>query len=554
MKKKILICSCFILIFCMAGCNPFKIVQSVMQNQAQQIPTTEENIISENQAENPTETEQEIASAEDDTEEISDVEEEISDDAEPAETSDYLDIRFERYYDSYYDETLLMQGYYDVIQFNEPEYPALTEAVRVYNDTHVDAEQSYMDEIEQWAKEEYEEYGPDMFMGAYAEESEFAVRRADTQVLSIVEKGFTYSGGAHGMSGFATVNFDVATGKEIPLESVVTDVNSLPAALATEVLEKYPDITYWTDTLEGTFQEYITPSDAEYAPEFTWTLDYEGVTFYFGNYEIGSYADGLQIVKITYHEYPQLLNEEYFADENSNYVLKLLDAWQGSDVDINNDGVTDYISVRRNYSSEPGVDYSESFDVTVNGNTYTHEIYCYDLETYFVRNGDNNYLYVKRRIENDYESVSVFKITESSVEYVDEFGGGFQSFTNSLDFEVTKRMDLLSTYSAVAKCYVGSDGMPVEKGGVYEVVNNITITSTVEIPAELVDEKGNLTGEQVTFPAGTDFTLQRTDGSTYVDVLAEDGKWCRFYTTPEWPPTVNGMDANSSFEMLWYAG
>lgn len=553
MKKRILIGIGLLMILCMAGCNPFKMLQSAMDNQAQQVPTTEENLVSEIQTEDLSEEESIPESAEVESEVSSDS---GTDDKEEAdkESTGYLDIRFERYYDSYFDEVQLMYGHYDVIRFNEPEYPALTEAVRVYNDMHADSEQSYMDEMEQWAKEEYDEYGPDMFMGAYVEESEFSVRRADTQVLSIVETGFTYSGGAHGMSGFATVNFDVETGKEIALESVVTDMNSLPEILATEILEKYPDITYWTDTLAETFQEYISPTDAEYAPEFTWTLDYEGVTFYFGNYEIGSYADGLQIVTISYKEYPEVLNSEYFSDVNNNYVLKLIDAWSGSDVDINSDGVTDYISVNRNYSSEPGVDYSESFDVTVNGNTYTHEFYCYDLETYFVKSGDNHYLYVKRRIENDYESVCVFRVTENSVEYVDEFGGGFQSFTNSLDFEVTKRMDLLSTYSAVARCYVGDDGMPVEKGGVYEVINELTITSTVEIPAELVDESGNLTGEQFTFLPGTDFTLQRTDGATYVDVLSEDGKWCRFYTTPEWPQTVNGMDANSSFEMLWYAG
>lgn len=553
MKKRILMGIGFLMILCMAGCNPFKMLQSAMDNQAQQVPTTEENLVSEIQTEDLSEEESVMESAEDETEVSSDS---GTDDKEETdkESTGFLDIRFERYYDSYFDEVQLMYGHYDVIRFNEPEYPALTEAVRVYNDMHADSEQSYMDEMEQWAKEEYDEYGPDMFMGAYVEESEFSVRRADTQVLSIVETGFTYSGGAHGMSGFSTVNFDVETGKEIALESVVTDMNSLPEILATEILEKYPDITYWTDTLAETFQEYISPTDAEYAPEFTWTLDYEGVTFYFGNYEIGSYADGLQIVTISYKEYPEVLNSVYFSDVNNNYVLKLIDAWSGSDVDINSDGVTDYISVNRNYSSEPGVDYSESFDVTVNGNTYTHEFYCYDLETYFVKSGDNHYLYVKRRIENDYESVCVFRVTENSVEYVDEFGGGFQSFTNSLDFEVTKRMDLLSTYFAVARCYVGDDGMPVEKGGVYEVINELTITSTVEIPAELVDESGNLTGEQFTFLPGTDFTLQRTDGATYVDVLSEDGKWCRFYTTPEWPQTVNGMDANSSFEMLWYAG
>ena len=553
MKKKILICITVFMVLCLAGCNPFKIVQSVMQNQTQQVVSSEEGLSSELQSEQNSEEEQESITV-DGGEEVSSGSEEASESEAVDNESGYLDIWFERYYDYCYEEVSLMSGHYDIIHFDEPNYPALTEAVKAYNDTHANSEQAYMEELKEWAREEYQEYGPEMFMGAYVNESEFAVRRADDQVLSLVETGFTYSGGAHGMSGFSTVNFDVATGEEIALESVVKDVNSLPGVLAAEILEKYPDIAYWTDTLEETFMEYITPSNTEYAPEFTWSLDYQGVTFYFGNYEIGSYADGVQMVTLTYYEYPQLLESKYFMDLDSYYVVKLIDAWCGSDIDLNNDGVTDYISVSRNYSSEPGVDYSESFDVTVNGNTLCHELYCYNLDTYFVKSGENNYLYIKRRVENDYESVSVFKITETSVEFVDEFDGGCKSFTNSLDFEVTKRMDLLSTYSATAKCYVGADGMPVEMGDAYEVVNNIVITSTVEITAELVDVNGSLTGESVTFPVGTKYTLYRTDGQTYVDALTDNGQWCRLYTTSEWPATVNGLDADSSFEMLYYAG
>lgn len=549
MKKKFWAGILVMIILCLSGCNPFKLGQSLVQNQAQQNTETEENIVSDVQTESVEET-----VSEEIKEDISDDSEESSRVEEVVATSEYLDICFERYYDSYYDEVQLMYGYYDVIRFNEPEYPALTEAVREYSDSHADTVQTYLDEMEQWAKEEYEEYGQDMYMGAYGEQSKFAVRRADTQVLSIVESNYTYAGGAHGVSGFSSVNFDVATGEEIALESVVKDLNSLPAVLTTEILEKYPDITYWTDTLEETFQKYVTSSETEYVPTFVWTLDYEGVTFYFGNYEIGSYADGLQVVTIFYKEYPQLLEDGFFTGVSSDYVLKLSGWSEGSDVDLNGDGVKDYIAVTRNYSSEPGVDYSESYNITVNGNTITREIYCYELETYLVKAEDKYFLYVKRKIENDYESVCVFHITENSVEYVGEFSGGFLSFTNSLDFELTKRMDLLSTYSAVAKCYVGADGMPVEKEGVYIITNPLTLTSTVEISADLVDENGNLTGETATFLPGTDFTLQRTDGKTYVDVLSGNGQWCRFYTTSDWPPTVNGMDATSSFEMLWYAG
>ena len=111
----------------------------------------------------------------------------------------------------------------------------------------------------------------------------------------------------------------------------------------------------------------------------------------------------------------------------------------------------------------------------------------------------------------------------------------------------------MSTFNGVARCFVGDDGMPVEKGGSYEITGEVIITSTVEITAELVDENGNLLGESKTFPAGTEFTFDTTDGMTYVDMNTSEGPRCRLYTSNEWPPTVNGMDAQNSFVMLWYA-
>lgn len=478
---------------------------------------------------------------------------EISEQATAPETvSNYLDVEYNYFTDSCYEEVSLMYGHYNTIKLNSTEYPALTAAVNEYNENHASEAQSYLDGLEEWIKEEYKEYGADMLLAPYVMESDMFIRRADTQVLSVVESCYSYEGGAHGNSYYTSVSFDVQTGEEITLESVITDMSSLPNVLATEIQEKYKDLTFWSEDLASLFQEYITPSNTEYVPTFTWTLDYQGVTFYFSDYELGSYANGRQEVMIAYSEYPELLNSKFFENVENHYVVALLNNWTGTDLDLNDDGVTDYVGVKKNYSVD--TDFCESYDVTVNDNTFTHDVYFYDLWTYYVKSGDDSYLYVQRRAESDFESVSVFKLTENSVEYVGDFGNSLESFTNSLDFKVAKRMDLLSTYFGKANCTIGEDGLPVEKNNVYSVVGEVIITSTVPITADLVDEEGNLLGSTYEFPAGTDFQFLSTDSATYVDVQASDGKCCRFYTTPDWPPTVNEMNAESCFEMLWYAG
>lgn len=95
MKKRILIGIGLLMILCMAGCNPFKMLQSAMDNQAQQVPTTEENLVSEIQTEDLSEEESIPESAEVESEVSSDS---GTDDKEEAdkESTGYLDIRFER--------------------------------------------------------------------------------------------------------------------------------------------------------------------------------------------------------------------------------------------------------------------------------------------------------------------------------------------------------------------------------------------------------------------------------------------------------------------------
>lgn len=475
-------------------------------------------------------------------------------------TSGFLKASSGELYDYCYEDVMLMQATCGILKVDAPEYPALEEAVEQYNATYEEAWRAETEELRTWAREDYAYSVSDgtPFYGPYTNEDTLYITRADALALSAVAMNYWYSGGAHGSTGFRAVNFDTKTGRQLELTDVIADTEALPGILTTELLEQYPHMaeSLWDTTWDEFFASYLTPPTTDdITPEFTWTVGYEGVTFYFGAYEIGAYADGTQAVVVTYNEYPELFNALYFTENDTNYVVEVAPFWWGEEgfTDINDDGVMDMIIVDGIYSED--MEHFESISIMVNNVTYTHEAIAFELNTYLVKADGDTYLYVKRTLGSDYECVSVFRITESSVTYIGDFDGYLSDFTNSKDFGLNKRFDLLSTLFGEARCYIGDMGMPIEKEGVYQIKDvDTTLTSTVEITAEVVNEQGDLLGESKTYPAGTEFTFRSSDGKTYVDMETNEGSRCRFYVTSVWPPTVNGMDAENSFEMLYYFG
>lgn len=468
------------------------------------------------------------------------------------EAGDYLEVTFDYEYDSYYNEQAYMQGHYATIHLHDTEYPALTDAINTFNAAHSQTTQSYLDELETFAVSDFAEYGEDSFWGPYVFENDMYLRRADNQVLSVMTHNYEYAGGAHGGRYFGAYNFEVQTGKEILLEDVIVDKSRLAQALATELTEKYWELEYtedyWLELLEG----YVSDEPMEFKPEFTWTVDYDGVTFYFGNYELVAYAMGTQEVTLHYSEYPHLFNSRYFDSVEKNYVKNLTAEQWNAGEDLDADGQTDMISVTTEYDADY---YSiESYTINVNNHSYTFDTHAFELETYLVKSGEENYLYVQQTSESDFQSVAVYKITPDSVEYVDRFDGDMWSFTNSDSFKIVRRVDLLGTYSIRVECHLGENGMPVVDSKAGDVNGIMTIYSTKEITADLIDKDGKLLGESYTFPAGSAFTFKRTDGTSFVDVQVNNDQYCRFYVTPGWPETVNGMDAMECFEELFYAG
>ncbi|MBO5081935.1 MAG: DUF4163 domain-containing protein [Lachnospiraceae bacterium] len=542
MRKKFLLSAILISALCLCGCN----TQITFGDSADQGSQTGQ-----------------VSESQNDSIENSQAGSQGNDTVDVQQESQYLNVSVGKLHDSDYDQVSLMYGNCCLFELDEPEYPALEEAVAQYN---TETEQNWitsMNDLKSWAREDYNAAVAEgyEFYGPYVSEDEMYITRADDKALSAVTGNYWYSGGAHGMSGYSAVNFDIQTGRKLAIEDVIADTNALPNALATEMIEQYPHLAtvvqdMWSMSLEDYLASYLTPEEAnDITPEFTWTLGYEGVTFYFGAYEIGSYADGNQVVVLTYNEYPELFNKEYFAGVTQDYAVRILPFWYGEEgfTDINGDGVMDMITVDGNYDAD--YDKYTTINVTVNNNTYTQDAWYYEMTSYLVKANGHTYIYAETISDSDYKAICIFKVTESSVEYIGEVQGHITDFTNSADFGLEKRFDLLSTYYGLGRFYVGEDGMPVQKEDVYEIklFEDTPIVSTVDITAELIDENGNLIGETYEFPVGTEYHFRRTDGMTYVDMMTSEGKACRLYTTPA-GSTVNGMDVWESFEMLYYAG
>lgn len=466
--------------------------------------------------------------------------------------SKYLQVSVDYTYDSYLDQIQYMYGHFGTLQLEDTRYPALTETIKAFNAERSLSEQEWLDELETYAIEDCGEYGEESFFGPYVHENDMYVRRGDDQVLSVMTHNYDYVGGAHGGRYYTAANFEVQTGKQILLEDVIVDKSRLAQALATELQEKYWDFEFTEDDWLAMLDIYVTTEPVEYKPEFIWTVDYDGVTFYFGNYELVAYALGTQEITLHYSEYPHLLNSWYFDSVEKTYVENETNSQWNMSADLDGDGQTDLMSISTQYGEEHQC--IESYTIRVNSHAYTYETHVYDLETYLVKSGEKNYLYVQQTAESDFQTVAVFEIAPDGVKYVDVFTGGLWGFTNSESFKVERRVDLLGTYSVFVECRMGENGMPVEVGKVFDVVGDMTITSTKEITADLIDKNGKLLGKSYTFPVGSAFTFKRTDNASYIDMQAGNDQYCRFYVTPGWPVTVNGMDAEECFEQLFYAG
>ncbi len=433
------------------------------------------------------------------------------------------------------------------------DYPKLQTSLDRFNEEEISLAETTFEDL-QGMKAELMGYGHDSL--SLESENKLYIQRADANLVSFLEYGYIYSGGAHPNHYYLGYNYDPVTGEELELSDVLTDVDALAEILYEKLSAKYSDGMFLGDSLKTVLEEY----DISY---YQWTMDYQGITFWFSPYDIAAYAAGPLSAKIYFWEEPELFCEPY-ADAPEHYAV-MLPKWLKLDFDLTEgDEQTDYVEIFDQ------LDYYGSYNmfaIAVNNEQYTDEInYAYEFEPYLVHTGGKNYIYYISHSDGEYHTINGLDIngtikqisqrsdTQPDYQYIETAenkGVVYTEVINNPDyFTLSTNFQLLGTRGAVADYQIDENGFLQKLDDNYTFTYGMDLTSA--IPLKMTDRTNGQTTE---LPAGTVFTPLITDGETWVELLTQDGKVYRVTVdVSDWPYTVNGMPEEECFTDIMYAG
>ena len=232
----------------------------------------------------------------------------------------------------------------------------------------------------------------------YVSTLDVQVRRADSISVSILEDYSTKDS-----RSFSGINYDTENGKELRLADVFTDTSKIPTVVEKEIMSRIGEDESAGDTA---VVEYFknTPEDS-----ITWTLDYNGVTFYFNSGDIAPTNFGIQVVTVTFAEYSDLFNEKYTVVPDEYVVSLPVSAPFYSDAVGNNE--TDEIIVSGDYDDNTKFYHT----ISVNSETSEYEIEWFSyIEPYYVRTADGKSYLCVFSVNNEEEgkdfTLSVYEL------------------------------------------------------------------------------------------------------------------------------------------------
>ena len=471
---------------------------------------------------------------------------------------------YETYTEDYYYLTEVNYQKLHLSEENKKEYPRLAKALDSLNADKTEFYKDKAKELDEYASEQLDYYYEDGEQPAvYTANNKYLLQRADSVVLSIRSDADEFSGGAHPNYGYGGHNFDTVTGKELVITDVMTDISSLPAILSEKINSK----DEFADGFFGNLEEVLSEYTAE---QFNWTIGYQGVTFYFSPYEIASFAAGPITATVYYDEYPELFNKKYTVAPES-YAVSLSE-WSDVEFDMNpSDGKKDTFCVGLSYYTEEGS--YKDISLNLNGNEFTVEdVYAFRAEYYLVNSKGRYFIYLVPHGFNDYTNILVYDLNGNEIKeagkldrtafgslvWEDENEDTHQAkllFNNPAQLVLETTFDILGTYAADKTYTVNSEtGMPESTDEFYTIDKSFpfVLTSKQAFDVKILpDMKTEL------IKAGSEFTLLRTDGKTFVDAKLDDGRECRIYVErnrTDYQLCINGIPEYELFEEIYYAG
>ena len=385
------------------------------------------------------------------------------------------------------------------------------------------------------------------------------VVRSDSVAFSFFCDNYYYYGGAHPYYSFTGYNFDSQTGQKLSCEDVVSDVDKLNEILFERVMEEYGDICLLN---EDTVKEHLAMCKTGES-DYEWLLGYEGVTFYFNPYSIAAFSAGMQLVYLSFEDYPELFVETY-QKIPKNYIEPFCsygDIYTDIDLDNKVEKVSATLGNAFTESEEwyafINIDdecYTFSYPYSFGGDLYlvhydgkcyiysfmsnmgeNESIQCYDLSDGTAKRVHRYALGSRVMVANNYIDLS--ETSEHGDESIAEYYSAYEVFTDPVNFRLSTWNDALSTCNGVVDFAIDEDGVPSRASDIYNVSRDwwideedpltpLTFTTKMELTMRRLDANGNVS-EDITIPKGTALEYIRTDTKTYADFRLEDGSEVR---------------------------
>lgn len=433
---------------------------------------------------------------------------------------------------------------------------------------------------------------------AFYGEMRSLVRRADAQAVSIVNAWSEYAGEVRGSYGYAAYNFDTATGKEIALESLLTDKGKieLNSRLGQELDTLYPD---------------LKPGDmiADYLlDDYAFSLEPDGVTFWFNPNTVASYAYGLFTVKLCFDWDDDILNGAYKSAEEAWFVelvesvpygfvaadgeaLRTAEFWEIASPDES--GWLDGFGLE--FDGPDGFDRWEERP-RVMGDEYSREAPegrnivldntgHFGADVYYARIPEGDFVVILPFMDDAQEMIvyradgalvdtlnltspDSFRYPEPPENWEDADDWSNYDFyriflTDPYKMPLATRVDLFGTWSAGGTYRLAPSGVEL-MGELLYLSGNYTLTLNQDLTVERCpsDSWLDIGEEEATLPAGTEVQVvavtETRDRAFFRVPALDDGEEFAFalsYDNPnEWPRTVNGVDEEDIFDGLMYAG
>lgn len=250
---------------------------------------------------------------------------------------------------------------------------------------------------------------------------DYQIVRSDSAFTSVKSSSFVYSGGAHPNTVIDGYTYSTQDGSKIKLSDIFADEAGVINALRDRLKEDYPDAGFFN--LDEDIKMYKFDA-GENDVRFSWTLGYNGVTFYFNQYELAPYASGIQTVTLSFREYPDLYVKGVDC-YNGNYMAPIpVDTKNPfGDGDIMLSGTSD----------EYG--YVSKIAITVNGNRSEFEGRTYTLDPYLAYKDGKHSLYVFETGDDDERWCDKYDIVDGKAVEAERIKGGIPIADQAVDVD-----------------------------------------------------------------------------------------------------------------------